>query len=203
MQGSEERDRPLYRERLPEIERLCRSAFSEFGAHGWEHVERVRSLCRSIGASEGADLEVLDAAALFHDAARGAKDHALAGAEYAKETLTSMGFSPSFCARVHSAISSHSFSSGRAAETLEGKVLADADRLDAMGAIGIYRTIQQNCERKLPAERVAEHISEKLIKLAPLLYTETARRIGSKRAAILQLYLDSLQEELSSSRSSK
>jgi len=196
MSATKKCDEELYKLNLDRIEDLCRSAFSEIGSHGWEHVQRVRALCKKIGPSEGADMTILDLAALFHDTMRMDEDHALRSAEFAGSVLSSMGFDSYLIARVHEAVASHSFSSGRQPQTKEGRVLSDCDRLDAMGAIGIYRTIQYNLENALPAERVAEHIREKLAKLEAVLYTNTAKKMARERAVVLDIYLESLQREL-------
>jgi uncharacterized protein len=201
--NDDDNDRALYISRLRELEEACKVHFEDIGCHGWEHVARVRSLSRTIGEKEGADLAVLDVAALFHDTMRSSEDHSARSAEYAEQTLAAMGFSNDFRAAVYSAISAHSFSAGRAAEILEAKVLSDADRLDAMGAIGIYRTAQYNLEHGYRAERVGEHIREKLNKLQELLHTRTARAMGLRRQSILGLYLRALEEELADSSSSK
>lgn len=196
-------DLRLYKRLIPKIEELCRSAFSEIGCHGWEHVMRVRTLAAFIGEREGASMPVVDTAVLFHDTMRLDDDHALKSAEFAATTLSTMGFSRSFIEGVREAIASHSFSGKRVARSLEAKVLSDADRLDAMGAIGIYRTIQYNLENGLPAWRVARHIEEKLLKLEPLLQTETAKAMAGKRTRTLRLYLEALEEELLEAKSSR
>jgi uncharacterized protein len=196
-------DLRLFKKLLPKIEDLCRSAFSEIGCHGWEHVTRVRRLAQVIGAREGASLHVVDVAALFHDTMRLDDDHAQRSAEFAATTLSTMGFSRPFIEGVSEAICSHSFSGKRAARSIEAKVLTDADRLDAMGAIGIYRTVQYNLENGYTAERVVQHVEEKLLKLEPLLHTETARAMARKRSETLRLYLEALEEELLEARSSK
>lgn len=176
--------------------------FREIGCHGWEHVQRVRSLCRIIGTAEGATLEILDLAALFHDSKRDEEDHAMCSAEYAERVLLSEGFSPDFSGAVRDAIASHSYSSGRTPKSLEAKVLSDADRIDAMGAIGIYRTVQYNLENRYPAERVASHISGKLLSLASTMQTRTGRRMALERESVLRTYLESLLKELRDSSSS-
>lgn len=203
MSTTERYDLGLYKRLLPKIEELCRSAFSEIGCHGWEHVMRVRHLALAIGRQEGASLPVLDVAALFHDTMRLDDDHALRSAEFAATTLSTMGFSRQFIESVREAIASHSFSAKRAPRSMEARVLADADRLDAMGAIGIYRTVQYNLENGFPAERVSQHIKEKLLKLEPLLDTEAGRAMASRRSETLRLYLEALDEELLDARSSK
>lgn len=188
--------RDCYRRNLQRMEEICRAGFEDVGSHGWEHVERVRLLCRRIGRSEGADPIILDVAALFHDTMRAGNDHALESAEFADTVLPLMGFDPEFCARVNEAIAAHSFSAGRAANSTEAKALSDADRLDAMGAMGIYRTVQYNLEHCYPARRVAQHIREKLLKLEALLYTETAKKMAKGRMSVLEHYLNGLEEEL-------
>jgi len=203
MSRSGRSDAELYSLAVNEIEENRRRRFDEIGCHGWEHVERVRSLSRAIGKSEGADLEVLDAAALFHDSMRSSDDHSLASTDYARRVLGEMGFSRVFCDSVSSAIASHSFSAGRAAGTLEGRALSDADRLDAMGALGIYRTVQYNMEHGYHAGRICEHIRGKLLKLHDLLYTEAARSLAKRRVAVLELYLSAMEEELAESSSSR
>ncbi len=203
MSRSGRSDPELYRLKVARLEGLCRRRFAEFGCHGWEHVERVRALAAAIGRREGADLAVVDASAIFHDAMRSEDDHALASAKFAESALLSEGFSAGFASAVYGAVSSHSFSAGRSAETVEAKVLADADRLDAMGAIGIYRTVQYNLEHGFPAERVAQHIREKLLKLPSLMHTAGAREMAMRRLPALQSYLSALESELLDASSSR
>ncbi|MEN3017274.1 MAG: HD domain-containing protein [Candidatus Methanosuratincola petrocarbonis] len=200
--GGLERDISLYKMLAPSLEAVCRGHFSEIGCHGWEHVQRVRALSRRIGVEEGAALEILDLAALFHDLKRGEDDHARRSAEFAEQILRSEGFSEGFSKAVGDAIASHSYTCGRTPQSIEAKVLSDADRLDAMGAIGIYRTVQYNLEKGYPAARVAEHISEKLLHLSEGMHTATGRRMAKQREAILGLYMESLLSELRDSSSS-
>jgi uncharacterized protein len=203
MSSLERSRRDYYRHNLQKMEEICRAGFEDVGSHGWEHVERVRALCRKIGKSEKADPIILDVAALFHDTMRAGTDHALESAEFANTVLPLMGFDHEFCARVHEAIFAHSFSAGRMANSIEAKVLSDADRLDAIGAIGVYRTVQYNLEHGYPVERVAQHIREKLLKLEALLYTETAKKMARSRTSVLDHYLKGLEEELLDISSSK
>ncbi|MEJ5293362.1 MAG: HD domain-containing protein [Candidatus Methanosuratincola sp.] len=197
-----DRDISLYNKLIPSLEALCKGLFNEIGCHGWEHVQRVRALSRRIGLEEGAILEVIDLAALFHDSKRGEDDHARRSAEYAEAVLRSEGFSEGFLKAVGNAIDCHSYTCRRIPESIEAKVLSDADRLDAMGAIGIYRTVQYNLEKGYPAVRVAEHISEKLLRLSEGMHTVTGRKMAKEREAILRLYLESMLCELRDSSSS-
>lgn len=196
MSSMEQLRRSHYLNSVGYIESLCRAAFDDIGSHGWEHVERVRALCAKIGAAEGADLIVLDLAALLHDVIRISEDHALQSAEFARSLLSAMGFDAYICSSVYEAIASHSFSSRRTPTLLEAKVLSDSDKLEAMGAIGIYRTIQYNREHGYPLSRVVEHIKDKLLGLPSLLFTKTAKEFAQKRIPILEHYLKCLEEEL-------
>lgn len=196
MSSTEEHKLSIYRSSIRYIEAICHALFDDIGSHGWEHVERVRVLCHKIGMAEGADLIVLDLAALFHDIIRLSEDHALQSAKFARSVLSAMGFEESLCNAVHEAIAFHSYSSGKAPQSLEAKVLSDADRIDAMGAIGIYRTIQYNTENVCPPSHILSHIREKLLRLPSLLFTEAARKMAQKRVPILEYYLRCLEEEL-------
>ncbi len=197
-----EPDISLYAKLIHSLEIRCRCGFEEIGCHGWEHVQRVRALSRRIGIEEGAVLEILDLAALFHDSKREEEDHARKSADHAEAILRSEVFSEEFSRAVGDAIASHSYTSGRVPNSIEGRVLSDADRLDAMGAIGIYMTVQYNLEKGHSAARVTTHISEKLLRLSGGMYTETGRRMARDREEILVLYMESMLSELRDSSSS-
>ena len=117
-------------------------------AHDREHVYRVLYTALFIAESEQAvDFDVLLAACLLHDIGRLAQnqnpalDHAEIGAQKAQAFLAENGFSETFCARVADCIYTHRFRSSRPPETVEAKILFDADKLDATGAMGIARTL--------------------------------------------------------------
>ena len=114
----------------------------EDAAHDFEHVLRVLHLAERIGKAEGADMEVLRAAVLLHDIARVAEDqggpcHATAAAERARTILAA--HPPHKVEAVAHAIASHRFRNSAVPQTLEAKILYDADKLDAIGAIGVAR----------------------------------------------------------------
>ena len=119
------------------------------GSHAWEHTQRVHNLCTHIGHAEGADQEVLELAAYLHDIGRLYQDkskgtvcHAEKGAEMAQELLEHYPLSVKQKINVLHCIRSHRFRGNAHPETLEAKVLFDADKLDAIGAIGIARAFQ-------------------------------------------------------------
>jgi len=198
--------------------RLCRPA------HDFEHVLRVLKLVERIGAAEGADLAVLRTAALLHDIQRAAElaggpCHAQAGAVRAREIL--QGQDPAFVEAVAEAIASHRFRGGEPPRTLEARVLFDADKLDAMGAIGIARAyavagaLGQRIWAEVPAgyaerdlrEAQADIVTDehtpvheyifKLARLRDALFTSTARRIAEGRHAYMQAFFARLQREVS------
>lgn len=117
-------------------------------AHDLDHVRRVCALCLRL--AEGyphADREVLLAAAWLHDIARrredtdpdGKIDHAALGAEMAVPILEGLGYGAEFIARVQHCISTHRFRTCRRPQTIEAQILSDADKLDAVGAVGLGR----------------------------------------------------------------
>lgn len=107
--------------------------------HDFDHALRVMQLAERLARREGADLAVVRAAALLHDVVREAPDHARASAAFAREWLAAQGASPDFIEAVVHAIEAHRFREPRPARTLEARVLFDADKLDALGIIGLAR----------------------------------------------------------------
>lgn len=116
-------------------------------AHSMDHVLRVYELCLKLSEGEPVDIDVLRAAALLHDVARagedddptGTVDHAETGANMAVKILEEIGFQRDKISHVHDCILTHRFRAGRIPETLEAKILFDADKLDTLGAIGVAR----------------------------------------------------------------
>lgn len=119
------------------------------GSHDWEHTERVYNLCMHIGEVEGSDMEVLKIAAYLHDVGRLYQDesngticHAEKGAGMASALLDDYPVSPEQKENIIHCIRSHRFRGNCRPETLEAKILFDADKLDSIGAIGIGRAFQ-------------------------------------------------------------
>ncbi|GAB7016266.1 HD domain-containing protein [Methanogenium cariaci] len=180
--------------------------FSQSGTHGLDHILRVTRLSQEIGVAEGADMRVLIPAALFHDIARPIEDetgipHQEEGARIAEEYLRKAGYDAARIAAIVHAIRSHRFSTGPEPETLEAQVLSDADNLDAMGAVGIARTFMRAGERGDGIGGAVGHIHEKLLKLQGLMYTDTAQEIAEQRHALLQRFVESLEDETATGRS--
>ena len=188
--------------------------------HDWFHVERVRRVALTIGCEEGADPLVVELAALLHDVADwkfAGGDHT-AGPRAAREWLSQQGAPPALIERVCSIVGGLSFKGAGVPTpmaTLEGKVVQDADRLDALGAIGIARTFAYGAHKGQPLHDPAispqphdsfdaykrgggttiNHFHEKLLLLADRMNTPTGRRLARERQRYMQAFLDKFQAE--------
>ncbi len=192
--------------------------------HGFEHIERVYKLCERIGPLEGADMEILLAAALLHDASGShpgggnRKDHHLRSAKFAEAILLEEDWETSRIHAVQHCIRAHRFRKDESPQTIEAKVLFDADKLDVIGAIGVARTLAYAFQVKQPAfadpskefmesgnKEVGEPHSAyheyvfKLKKISGFLLTETAKEIAEHR----QIYLNGFFEELADEMKNK
>jgi len=192
-------------------------------AHGFEHVLRVWRLAQRIGSLEGADMDILQAATLLHDVgrpeeARTGRSHAEIGAEWARRILA--GHPPEKVEAVARAILQHRFRGAEVPDTVEARVLHDADKLDAIGAIGIARAyaVAGQYRQRLWAEVGAEYAERppaegqndltslehtpvheylfKLRKLASQMYTETGRRLAEERSAYMAGFFERLTREV-------
>lgn len=115
-------------------------------SHKWEHTLRVYKLCERIGSAEGADMDVLLIAAYLHDVGRcfqdasnGAICHAEKGAEMAESIVDDLPLSEMQKKNIVSCVKSHRFRGNHLPKTTEAMVLFDADKLDAIGAVGVAR----------------------------------------------------------------
>jgi len=181
---------------IEKIREIAERRTKHYGSHGWDHVERVYDLCCFIGKKEGADLETLKIASLLHDIARGRRgDHASRSAREAERILSALELPRDKISKVVDVIRSHSFSGKVRPMSLEAKVLSDVDKLDAMGAIGIYRVSAFGAEAKRPFQRMLDHFDEKLLKLKGMMHTRTARRLAEGRHKFMLAYLKQIEKE--------
>ena len=177
--------------------------------HDFDHVQRVYRLAERIGQEEGADMAVLRTACLLHDIARADQDagriknHAAEGAVRVREVLD--GQPPEFVEAVAQAVATHSFRDGNAVpESLEARILFDADKLDAIGAIGVARAFTFGCRRgrRLWAPLSSdEHTAYteydvKLRQIKDRLFTPAARAIAQERHTFMTEFFDRLAQEV-------
>jgi uncharacterized protein len=207
---------------LPSIEKVKEWYAANESAHDFSHVERVLRLAERIGRLEGADMEIVRMAALLHDVKRdppGVKSprgHHLQSADFAGEMLTAEGWQPECVQAVQHAIRSHRFrETGEPPQTLEAKVVFDADKLDAIGAVGVARAIAHSASHGLPfycepsntfletgkLEQGEVHSAYheylfKLVKLKDQLFTHTALDMAVERHAFMEVYFQRLAAEV-------
>lgn len=209
--------------RLDAVAAAARALYTgEDPGHDWSHVERVLASCAAIGREVGADLGVLLPAALLHDVVNRPKDdprRSLASreaADAARPVLAEAGYEEEEIARIGAIILEHSYTLGRPPSSAESAVLQDADRLDALGAVGILRAATCGCRlgagyyhsadpfargRDLDDGRYTiDHFYTKLLGLPATLHTAPARREAERRAAMMRAFLDELALELDQER---
>ena len=189
--------------------------------HGFDHVLRVYRLAQHLAEKEGADWEIVAAAALLHDASGSAAgngeeraEHHELSAQFAHQILVKEGWSQERIAAVQHCIRAHRFRSGEEPQTIEARVLFDADKLDAIGAIGAARSIAYaaldnkpfyaqpseqfvNCFELAPGEMHSSY-HEFLFKLSQIperMYTETGKQIATARHEYLQDFYQQLAAE--------
>jgi uncharacterized protein len=187
--------------------------------HDWWHAERVRLLAAHIAEQERADIFVVELAALLHDVAdakfSGSDE---AGPRAAREWLTSISVDQDVVRAVSDIIERMSFKGARVDEkpiSREGQCVRDADRLDAIGAIGIARTFAYGGYVRRPLHdpgvsaelhttpdayrnnvgTTINHFHEKLLLLRDRLHTDSARRIAERRHRFMTDFLDEFQAE--------
>jgi uncharacterized protein len=167
---------------------------NQIGCHGYEHTERVVETCKILAKSLNPNMKILIPAAILHDIGRGRNNHAYQSALIAKQILIDNKYK--YIDEIVHAITVHSFSAGGEAKTLEAKILNDSDKLDAMGAIGVYRAAQYSIENKRSYEDFIKHFHEKLLNLKELLYTSEAKILAEKRHKFMLLFIDQINKEI-------
>ncbi|HUJ28829.1 MAG TPA: HD domain-containing protein [Myxococcales bacterium] len=201
------------------IRAIAREAAAADPAHDFSHSLRVLANALRIAQTEGGDADVLTAAAYLHDIANLPKNHPDArlsserSANQAEAILREHGFAEERIAKVKDAILCHSFSRGLAPQTLEGRIFQDADRLDALGAIGIARTFAVGgaVQRPLyhredpflesgraPDDRAntLDHFWIKLFKLGATMQTATGKQLAADRIGRMQRFVAELRDEI-------
>jgi uncharacterized protein len=201
---------------MPELEQAARLYLNgESSGHDPWHAFRVRDLAVRIAQAVGADMDVVYAAGLLHDIGHvsGREEHARRGANLAADLLSNCSFPADKVRAVTACIEQHDWLPGRAGDprqpTLEYQAFADADRLDALGAVGIARVFAfggahgrpiWNPEPNAPAcgaygVSSIHHFYDKLLRLPGDMYTEAGRRIALRRVAVMQEFLRAFSQQ--------
>jgi uncharacterized protein len=202
----------------PLLEETARARCTDDPVHDWLHVRRVVANARAIAAAEGADRAVCETAALLHELFNHPKGHPESHrsgevcAEHARALLREHGAAEHDVEAVGYAIAVHPFSLGVTPSTLEARVLQDADRLDAIGAIGLARCFatcasmrrpfydpdDPFCERRAPDDKLwgIDHVYKKLLKLRDGMHTATGRAMAARRNEVIERFMDDLRAEI-------
>jgi uncharacterized protein len=191
---------------------------NDHSGHDWWHIERVRNIAIELAAKEEANQFIVELAALLHDIAddKIIKDEEK-GIRQIKDLLTNLTVAQEDVEKIIEIIKNMSFKGGNNAplQTIEGKIVQDADRLDAIGAIGIARTFAFAGSRGSliydPTIKIREsmskeeyrhgkstainHFYEKLLKLSKLMNTKSAKQMADKRHQFMEMYLDQFYKE--------
>jgi len=206
---------------LESLEKKIKALFGAEGTgHDWHHINRVRNTALKIGDAEGADLFVVELAALLHDIA----DHKFhnhdltVGPERAREIILEETSDTDLAERIATIVSEISFK-GAGVETpvssLEAAVVQDADRLDALGAIGIARAFAYGGHKNRPiydpeiesslhdnfedyakkGTHTINHFYEKLLLLKDRMNTDSGSKIAEERHRFMEEFLDRFYEE--------
>ncbi|HAV1497734.1 TPA: HD domain-containing protein [Vibrio parahaemolyticus] len=187
-------------------------------AHDIEHVKRVVKTAKQLCDEENADIAIVLPAAYLHDCFTYPKDHpnrkqsSAIAAKKAIAYLESIQYPQQYHDAIAHAIEAHSFSANIRPNTLEAQIVQDADRLDALGAIGVTRCIQVSTqfnaqlyndndmfakERELNDKQfTVDHFQTKLFKIVDTMNTESAKLEANKRKAFMQTYLEQLHYEV-------
>ena len=200
------------------LEEQMAAAAVDDAAHDRAHIERVVNSAVQLAETEQADLNIVMPAAWLHDCVVVAKDspqraHASQfAAETAVSFLQSIDYPQQYLDGIAHAIAAHSFSAGIVTRTIEAKVVQDADRLDAIGAIGIARCFMVGnamgtaiyhdsdpfCAARPPDDRrySVDHFYAKLFTLVETMKTEAGREEAKRRTAFMQDFLAQLGTEI-------
>ncbi len=207
---------------MPDIE-TARSWYASADAvHDFDHVLRVYRMAERLARAEGADLEIVRAAALLHDAEGAApgegslrENHHHASADFAARILKAEGWSAERIAAVQHCIRAHRYRDrSEPPQTIEAKILFDADKLDVLGAIGVARVIayatldgkpfyhppspqflETGQEQSGEPHSAYHELLFKLRKVRQRMFTATARRIAARRLRYLDGYFERLIDE--------
>lgn len=187
-------------------------------AHDYSHIMRVCKNAKIIAKHEKANSRLVLAAALLHDIVqypksdKRSKMSSIKSARLAEKILARHGFAKKEILTISDAIRDHSYSRNKTPTTLVGKILQDADRLDALGAIGIARTFSVGgsekrpiyhemdpfCQKRRPDDKswTVDHFYQKLLRLEKKMHTKYAKKEAGKRTHLMRKFLSEMKKEI-------
>ena len=187
-------------------------------AHDREHIRRVVLNTKKIARTENLSMEVLLPAAWLHDCVHVAKNSqerstaSQLAADHAVNTLKQHGYPKEHFSAIHHAIEAHSFSANISPHSIEAKVLQDADRIDALGAVGLSRCLmlgghmgsdlyhsEDPFAKNRPLDDTdycIDHFFAKLLGLKNTMQTKAGKALAEKRTKFLSDFLKQLRSEI-------
>jgi len=204
--------------RIESLKDYVKQRMKNDSAHDFNHIMRVYKNAKTICKTEKVNDELVLSGVLLHDIISYPKSHknsklsSVKSSEKAKTILKKYGYSEKETKIISDAIRDHSFSRHKTPQTIEGKILQDADRLDAIGAIGIARVFAVGgaekrpfydpddpfCKKRKPDDQTwtLDHFFQKLLRLEQLMNTKSGKREAKRRTKILKNYLLELKKEI-------
>lgn len=209
-------------EHFIELERQCKHFIAQTthadSAHDITHIERVVLMAKKLAKQESANLHVVIPAAWLHDCVAVAKNHpdrhkaSAMAADKAITFLTQINYDARYFEAIRHAIIAHSFSANVTPTTLEAKIVQDADRMDALGALGIsrcmkvggaicrglYHPIDPFCQQRQADDSryTLDHFFVKLLHIADSMHTQSAKQEAKKRTDYMHAFMQQLGEEI-------
>lgn len=209
---------------IQQVESLAQSYFHQemSPAHDWYHVQRVRTNAEELVAEHpSADMTIVQLAVLLHDIGRSKeeeddiKDHAEWGAEETEKLLDEHGASDEMTRAVAHCVRAHRYSTETSPETIEAKIVSDADNLDALGAVGLARCFAYGGETGSPIHDPSllpdadgtvagktqfNHIHKKLLDLPNRMYTDAGKDLADQRASYIRRFVRQFEKEIDGAR---
>lgn len=203
---------------LKKLQREIQKRIQNDPAHDFEHIMRVCKNAKKIAKHENASMRLVITSALLHDIVsyqksdKRSKKSSIQSAHLAQQILKKYNYTQDEIKIISDAIKDHSFSRNKVPKTLVGRVLQDADRLDALGAIGIARTFSVGgaenrpiynvedpfCKKREPNDKswTVDHFYRKLLLLEKKLNTKSAKKEAKRRTRLLIKFLLELKREI-------
>lgn len=201
---------------IEQCEKQVKTIYENFDAsHDWQHIERVRQNARLLMEKEQADALIVEMAVLLHDVSD--PKYRKPGEDLESEILQDLDLTSGQREKIKAVIDSVSFKGGNGVEaaSIEAEIVQDADRLDAIGAVGIARTFayggakgrrlydwKEQPRQKMTEEEYrskptssATHFYEKLLLLKDHMNTETGKHIAEERHQFMISFLEQLKKE--------
>jgi len=220
------------KEREKRVKEIVKKELQHCPAHNFDHAMRVYNMAVRLAEKEDVDMEVVKLGALLHDIAgkkelddsAGKTDHALEGAKVAGSILKKLGCPEKKTRHIQDCIVSHRYRTNNKPETLEAKIIFDADKLETVGAIGAARAfvwvgrngahiykkmdIKKYAKENLEAGNIMGKIKDKTRHSPQLnwetkdkhilkfLYTKKAKKIAKERMRVITVFFKRLEEEI-------